>query len=87
LSKDVTRGRVAGLHRGSQRDRDPSPAPGVRLYDATDGKPQEWRMLEELDAATTDAIELAVAWGWVVVQAGHSICLTDAGQKLVGGVM
>jgi hypothetical protein len=59
----------------------------VRLYDATDGKPQEWRMLEELDAATTDAIEFAVARGWVVVQAGHSICLTDAGQKLVGGVM
>jgi hypothetical protein len=37
----------------------------VRLYDATDGKPQEWRMLEELDAATTDAIEFAVARdGW-----------------------
>jgi hypothetical protein len=44
-------------------------------------------MLEELDAATTDAIEFAVARGWVVVQAGHSLCLTDAGQKLVGGVM
>jgi hypothetical protein len=57
----------------------------VRLYDATDGKPQEWRMLEELDAATTDAI--AVARGWVVVQADHSICLTDTGQRLVGGVM
>jgi hypothetical protein len=26
------------------------------LYDATDGLPQQWRMLEELDGATTDAI-------------------------------
>jgi hypothetical protein len=42
-------------------------------------------MLEELDRATT--VVFAVARGWVVVQAGHSICLTDAGQKLVGGVM
>jgi len=40
-------------------------------------------MLEELDAATTDAIVFAVARGWVVVQAGHSICLTDAGRRLV----
>jgi hypothetical protein len=53
------------------------------LYDATDGKPQEWRSLEELDAVTTDAIVFAVARGWVVVQGGHSICLTDAGRRLV----
>jgi hypothetical protein len=53
------------------------------LYDATAGRPQEWRMLEELDVATTDAIEFAIARGWVVVQAGHSICLTDAGRRLV----
>ena len=53
------------------------------MYDATDGQPQEWRMLEELDAATTDAIEFAVARGWVVVQGGHFVCLTDAGCRLV----
>jgi hypothetical protein len=53
------------------------------LHDAQDGLPQEWRMLEELDGATTDAIEFAIARGWVVVQAGHSICLTDAGRRLV----
>jgi hypothetical protein len=46
------------------------------LYDATDGRPQEWRMLEELDGATTDAIEFAVARGRIIVEAGHSICLT-----------
>jgi hypothetical protein len=53
------------------------------LYEATGGRPQEWRNLEELDVATTDAIEFAVARGWVVVQAGHSICLTDAGRRVV----
>jgi hypothetical protein len=31
------------------------------LYDATDGLPQQWRMLEELDGPTTDAIVFAVA--------------------------
>jgi len=49
-----------------------------------DGLPQEWRiLLEELDAETTDAIVFAVARGWVVVHAGHSICLTDVGRRLV----
>jgi hypothetical protein len=47
------------------------------------GKPQEWRSLEELDAVTTDAIVFAVERGWVVVQGGHSICLTDTGRCLV----
>ena len=31
------------------------------LYDTAGGRPQEWRMLEELDAATTDAIEFGDA--------------------------
>jgi hypothetical protein len=45
----------------------------VRAQCDAAGRPQEWRMLAELDAATTDAIELAIARGWTVVQAGHSI--------------
>jgi hypothetical protein len=53
------------------------------LYDATDGRPMQWRMLEELDGATTDAIEFAAARGWVIVEAPHSICLTDAGRRLM----
>lgn len=53
------------------------------LYDATDGLPHEWLLLEELDAATTDAIVYAITWGWEVVKAGHSICLTDAGRRLM----
>ena len=53
------------------------------LYHATGGKPQEWRMLEELDGMTAEAIVFAVARGWVVVQGGHSIFLTDVGRRLV----
>jgi hypothetical protein len=53
------------------------------LYDATDGLPQQWRMLEGLEASTMDAIMYAITRGWVIVEAGHSICLTDAGRRLV----
>jgi hypothetical protein len=53
------------------------------LYDATDGLPQQWRMLEELDGPTTDAIVFAVARGWMIVEAGHSICLADVGRRLM----
>jgi hypothetical protein len=57
------------------------------LHKATGGPPQVWRTLEELDAATTDAIVYATTRGWVVVQAGHSICLTDAGRRLGGSAL
>jgi hypothetical protein len=50
------------------------------LYDATDGLPLLWRMSVESDRKTADAIEFAVAQGWVIVEDGYSICLTDAGR-------
>jgi hypothetical protein len=53
------------------------------LYDATDGLPQQWRMLEELEAPTMDAIMYAMTRGWVIIETGHSICLTDAGRRLM----
>ena len=53
------------------------------LYASTDGLPEQWRMLEELPGMTAEAIVFAVARGWVIVEAGHSICLTDAGRRLV----
>jgi hypothetical protein len=52
------------------------------LYESSDGLPQQWRMLEKLDAATAEAIQFAVARGWVVVQAGRLVCLTDGGRRL-----
>jgi hypothetical protein len=39
-------------------------------------------MLEKLDEATAEAIQFAVARGWVVVQAGRLVYLTDAGRRL-----
>jgi len=75
--------------RGSHRRRacgvacGPSQASWPPSSIATDGRPQQWRMLEELDGATTDAIVFAVARGWMIVEAGHSICLTDAGRRLM----
>jgi hypothetical protein len=53
------------------------------LSDAPDSLLQHWRMPEELDRRTAEAILFAVARGWVVVQGNHSICLTDAGGRLV----
>jgi hypothetical protein len=53
------------------------------LYDATGGQSLHWRMSAEIDRETADAIEFAVARGWVIVEDGYSICLTDAGRHLV----
>ena len=68
-----------------ERDRNPSPASGARPVSSTGGRPHEWRLLEELDGATTDAIEFAAARGWVAIQGSHSICLTEAGRRLAEG--
>jgi hypothetical protein len=53
------------------------------LFNSTGGLPHEWRMLEELDGGTTDAIEFAAARGWVTIQGSHSRCLSEAGRHLV----
>ena len=52
------------------------------LSDAPDGRPMQWRKIEHLDFATTDAIEFAAARGWVQIEGGHSIALTEAGRLL-----
>jgi membrane-bound ClpP family serine protease len=52
------------------------------LYDATDRRPMQWRMIEKLDGATADAVEFAAARGWVLVEGGYSIALTEAGRQL-----
>jgi hypothetical protein len=53
------------------------------LHEATGGQPQQWHMLAAVDGMTAEAIVFAVARGWVLVEAGQSICLTDAGRRLV----
>jgi hypothetical protein len=53
------------------------------LSDAPDGRPMQWRKIEQLDFATADAIEFAAARGWVQIEGGHSIALT-ARDRLLG---
>jgi hypothetical protein len=53
------------------------------LYNLTDGLPQQWCMLEELRGATNSAAIYAFTRGWIVIEGGHSICLTDPGRRLV----
>jgi hypothetical protein len=52
------------------------------LNDAPDGHTMQWRKIEHLDFATADAIEFAAVRGWVQIEGGHSIALTDAGRLL-----
>ena len=51
------------------------------LSDAPDGRAMQWRKIEHLDGATADAIEFAIARGWVQVEGGH-VALTEAGRLL-----
>jgi hypothetical protein len=53
------------------------------LYDLTDGLPQQWCMLEELRGATNSAAIYAFTRGWIVIEGGHSTCLTETGRRLV----
>jgi hypothetical protein len=56
-----------------------------KLYAATDGRPQQWRMLVSLGATEADAagIVYAVEKDWLLIEREHSVCLTDAGQRKV----
>ena len=51
------------------------------LDDASNGRPMQWRKIEQVDGATADAVEFAAARGWVQVEGGQ-IALTEAGRKL-----
>jgi hypothetical protein len=53
------------------------------LYNGTGGQPHERHMVVALDGMTAEAIVFAIAQGWVIVEAGQAICLTDAGPGLV----
>ena len=54
------------------------------LNDALDGRPMQWRKIEQLDFSTTDAMEFAAARGWVQVE-GSYIALTEAGWLVALG--
>lgn len=61
------------------------------LQNYTSNAPQRWAGLETIarrlmltdPKATEAALALAVEKDWLIVEGGHSICLTDAGRRLV----
>jgi hypothetical protein len=56
------------------------------LYKLAEGQPGHWRMITSLGSAgTVGAIDTAMRAGWVEIEGGHSIRLTDAGRRKVKG--
>lgn len=54
------------------------------VYNATDGRSMQWRSLEGLDLPESAAVvSYAVSRGWLMVQGEHSVCLTEAGRRIV----
>ena len=53
------------------------------LYDATEGRLMQWRSLDDLDVPqSAEAVRYATTRGWIQVESGNSVCLTDAGWRL-----
>ena len=53
------------------------------LYDATEGRVIQWRSLGDLGAPqTAEAVRYATTRGWIQVESGNRVCLTDAGWRL-----
>jgi hypothetical protein len=53
------------------------------VYEATDGQPRRWRMLSGIHGATANAVLYAVEQGWLELEGNHSVCLTEAGRRLM----
>ena len=54
------------------------------VYNATDGRAMQWHSLEGLDVPeAAEALRYAVTRGWMIVQGEHSVCLTEAGRRIV----
>lgn len=53
------------------------------LHSSTGGRPQQWRSLIGLRDSTQEAVQYAVDQGWIIVEGGHSVCLTDHGRERV----
>jgi hypothetical protein len=43
----------------------------------------EWRMVAANNGTARAAIELAVDRGWLLVEGGNIVCLTDEGRNMV----
>jgi hypothetical protein len=52
------------------------------LCEATEGKPMQWRTIIGLSAKQA-AVDYAIEKGWILVEAGHNVCLTEEGRRRV----
>jgi hypothetical protein len=55
------------------------------LSTLSEGRPQVWRPIGELTGAISgadEAVQVAVDQGWLVIERGHRIRLTDEGRRL-----
>ena len=53
------------------------------LYETAEGQPIQWRSLDDFDPPqTAEAVRYATTRGWIQVESGNSVCLTDAGWRL-----
>ena len=56
------------------------------LYKLTEGQPGHWRMISSLGrVGTAGAIDTAMRAGWLEIEGGHSVRLTDAGRRKAEG--
>ena len=53
------------------------------LYDAAEGRPNQWHSLPDLEVPQAiEPVRYATSRGWIQVDRGNSLCLTDAGWRL-----
>ena len=52
------------------------------LYEATDGKPMEWRIVLGL-SSKRGVVDYAVEQGWMIVEDCHRVCLMEDGVRMV----
>jgi hypothetical protein len=88
--RDEARDRRAGRREmTSVVGRRPRTAPEVwrvlqAIWRATDGCPQAWRELDGLGLSENRiGVQRAVTEGLLLVESGHSACITDAGRRVL----
>jgi hypothetical protein len=53
------------------------------LYEKAEGQPMQWRSLDDFDLPqTAEVVRYTATRGWVLVESGNRVCLTDAGWRL-----
>jgi hypothetical protein len=53
------------------------------LYDAAEGRPYQWHSLDDLDVSqAAESVSYATSRGWILVESGNNVRLTDAGWRL-----